>query len=104
MRPVLGVKKMDKLPPFDPSKLTPINTKSAGVWAHQLFGQFPNLSTATLTYEFVESVKSVLGLYPEGVLAIVCNPAYGIASKARFFPSLAELKSFCDDAAFEINE
>jgi len=105
MKPALEAKKMDTiLPPFDPSKLTPINTKSAGIWAHQLFGQFPNLSTATLTSEFVEAVKSVLGVYPEGVIARACNPVYGIASKAKFFPSLAELKSLCDDAAFEISE
>ncbi len=58
----------------------------------------------TLSSEFIDAVKSILALYPEGVIASVCNPVYGIASKRDFFPSLAELKLACDDAAFKIKE
>jgi hypothetical protein len=41
----------------------------------------------------------MLGRYPENVLASVCSPTTGIATKTTFFPSLAELKKSLDEAA-----
>lgn len=97
---------METLPPLDhPMKILPKTThKSADNWAHQLFGQFPSLTSTTLTSEFTDGIIQILMLYPEAVLAVVCNPAYGIASKQTFFPSLAELKSACEAAANELAE
>lgn len=71
-------------------------------WAHQLFALFPSLSTATLSFEFIEGVRQVLARYPDGVLANVCSATHGIASKVDFFPSLASLRSHCDQEAENI--
>lgn len=96
---------METLPPFDPLVVLPKTTaKSAENWAHQLFKLFPSLTATTLTSEFIAGITRILELYPEAVLASVCSPAFGIASKLDFFPSLAKLKSFCDEAAFELTE
>lgn len=96
---------MEKLPAYDPSKVLPKTTrKSAENWAHQLFKLFSSLQATTINSEFSDGVIQVLELYPEAVLAIVCSPAYGIASKQDFFPSLAKLKSFCEEAATELAE
>ncbi len=45
-----------------------------------------------------------MGLYPEKAIAEVCSPAYGLCTKMKFLPSLAELKSALDDASVEIIE
>ncbi len=49
-------------------------------------------------------MKAILENYPEPVLALVCSPVHGLASKLDYFPSLKQIKSFCDDKAFEISE
>lgn len=93
---------MQPLAPPDQQIILPPVNQTAPHWAHQLFGLFPSLTATTLTFEFIKGVESVLELYPDKVLAVVCNPAYGIASKVDFFPSLAKLKAFCEEASTEI--
>jgi hypothetical protein len=77
------------------SELIKLNP-SAPHWADQLFRLYPSLAANAITPEFVEGVRGVLALYPEKVLAVVCDPVHGIATKTKFFPSLAELREELD--------
>lgn len=45
---------------------------------------------------FLKMVEQMLAPYPEQVLGELVNPRTGIIASARFFPSIAELKQFCD--------
>lgn len=47
---------------------------------------------------FLGMVRKLLSEYPDAVLDKLVNPKTGIMVESTFFPSLAELKRFCDRA------
>ena len=47
---------------------------------------------------YAKSVVSVLAEYPVDVIHAVCDPRYGIASKLKWLPTIAELKEACEIA------
>ena len=48
--------------------------------------------------EFMVLAEQALAPYPEDVLARMVNPRLGIIAECSFFPSIAELKRYCDRA------
>ena len=47
---------------------------------------------------YAKSVVAVLAEYPVDVIHAVCDPRYGIASKLKWLPTIAELKEACEVA------
>lgn len=47
---------------------------------------------------YARSVVAVLAEYPVDVIHAVCDPRYGIASKLKWLPTIAELKEACEVA------
>lgn len=62
----------------------------------QLMGQYPNFKP---TSGFTVGLATMFMVYPEPVLREATNPVHGIAGHHKFFPSLAELKTFLDGIA-----
>lgn len=48
--------------------------------------------------EFMILAAQALAPYPEDVLRKLVNPRVGIIAECAFFPSIAELRKFCDRA------
>lgn len=93
---------MQKLSPGStPSSMEPSNSTLtpqpvAAMYAGQLSGFYPQ---ANLTMEFLAGVTGLFMWHTEKVLKEVCNPVHGIPGYHKFFPSLAELKAFCETVA-----
>jgi hypothetical protein len=46
--------------------------------------------------QFLKLVEKILEVYPGEVLEALIKPRTGIMSQCQFFPSIAEIKKFCD--------
>jgi len=79
---------VNKLPPQKPSKIH---------WVAHLQGLFPQTETP-LTSEMTQAMAEIMADYSEKVLADVCG-SKGICTKEEFFPSIAKLKKYLDEAA-----
>lgn len=62
----------------------------------QLIQQFPHFKP---TNGFLVGLSTMFMVYSETVIREVINPIHGIAGHHKFFPSLAELKTFCEGVA-----
>lgn len=47
---------------------------------------------------FIRAAATVLAAYPEQVVRKVTHPAFGIPSKLKFLPSIAEIRDACEEA------
>lgn len=63
-----------------------------------LMAAYPNTDgkTREAMEPFLKMVERVLAPYPAEVLDAMVHPRMGIISRCSFFPSIAEIKQFCD--------
>jgi len=47
---------------------------------------------------FIRAAATVLAGYPEKIVRRVTHPAYGIPSRLKFLPSIAEIRDACEEA------
>jgi hypothetical protein len=47
---------------------------------------------------FIRAAATVLSAYPEKIVRRVTHPAYGIPSRLKFLPSIAEIREACEEA------
>src|SRR6266478_4050131 len=82
-----------KQPPEHLLETTTIVSKprNCAHWANQLQRLFPKTETP-VTAEFVDAMGQIMAMYPEHIIAAVCNPTYGICTRIKYLPSLMELK------------
>lgn len=53
---------------------------------------------------FIRAAATVLSAYPEKIVRRVTHPAYGIPSRLKFLPSIAEIREACEEAMKPIYE
>jgi len=61
-----------------------------------LLAAYPSAGQKSTMGPFLALVTKTLQPYPNEVLGALVNPRNGIITECAFFPSLAELKIFCD--------
>lgn len=64
-----------------------------------LMASYPGASAKPGMAEFLKLVEQLLRRYHPEVLEDFGHPSRGIASECKFFPSLAEIKGWCEDQA-----
>jgi hypothetical protein len=61
-----------------------------------LMAAYPSKSNQDHMGPFLAMVEKLLSAYPPEVLDDLVNPRTGIVTQCSFFPSIAELKKFCE--------
>lgn len=65
--------------------------------ATRLIGCYPN-GKPSEPETYIAAMVAVLAGYPSEIVAQVCDPVHGVASKTRFLPTVAELTDACEIA------
>ena len=72
------------------------NEQSAARVLGVILNGFPTLGNREGLRDFSRLALEVLARYPDSVLNALGNPVSGILASARYLPTIAELKAFCE--------